>query len=63
MTWNIRLETIDGQVKEFKALSCYEITEEQKVRLVKVDGDEVKVTATRIKTISEIREGHYLNRR
>jgi hypothetical protein len=63
MTWNIRLETSDGQVKEFKALSCYEITEEQKARWVKTDGDEMKVTATRIKIVSEIREGHYLNRR
>lgn len=63
MTWNIRLETSDGQVKEFKALSCYEITEEQKARWVKADGDEMRITAARIKIVSEIREGHYLNRR
>jgi hypothetical protein len=61
-TWKIRLETDDGEVKEFTALSCYEITEEQKARWVKPNGEEMKVTGTRIKAVVEKTDA-FLNRR
>lgn len=54
-TWKIRVETNDGQVKEFVALSCYELTENQKL-IWKTWKDQEKITATRVKVVSETKE-------
>lgn len=54
-TWKIRIETNDGQVKEFVALSCYELTEDQKL-LWKTWKDQEKITAMRVKVVSETKE-------
>ena len=54
-TWKVSLETNDGEKKEFKALSCYELTEEQKCLWRTMVGEE-KITASRIRVVRERKE-------
>ena len=54
-TWSIKLITRDGEVRYFKALSCYEPTPEHKLLWKTVTGEE-KITSTRVRAIFERKE-------
>lgn len=51
--WKVRVETVDGELKEFEALDTYTLTPEQKLLWNTLVGEPERITNMRIKVIVE----------